>query len=92
MTQDKPNTAIALTYDPSLGGAPRVSAKGEGTVAEEILELARAHGVHLHEDGQLASVLARIPLGDDIPEALYVAVAEVLAFAYYLSGRVPDCS
>ena len=92
MKPDKQKTAIALTYDPGLGGAPRVSAKGEGAVAEEILALARAHGIHLHEDGQLASVLAQIPLGDDIPEALYVAVAEVLAFAYYLSGRVPERS
>lgn len=85
----KPKTAIALTYDPDSGGAPRVSAKGRGAVAEEILALARAHGVPLHEDEHLAAALAQIPLGDDIPQALYVAVAEVLAFAYYLSGREP---
>ncbi len=90
MKPDKPKTAIALTYDPDSGGAPRVSAKGQGAVAEEILALARANGVHLHEDKQLAAALAQIPLGDDIPQALYVAVAEVLAFAYYLSGREPE--
>lgn len=85
-----PKTAIALTYDPESGGAPRVSAKGQDAMAEEILALARAHGVHLHEDKQLTAALAQIPLGDDIPQALYVAVAEVLSFAYYLSGREPE--
>lgn len=90
MKPDKPKTAIALTYDPDSGGAPRVSAKGQDAVAEEILALARANGVHLHEDKQLAAALAQIPLGDDVPQALYVAVAEVLAFAYYLSGREPE--
>jgi len=51
--------------------------------------VAREHGVLLHDEPALAAVLARIPLGDEIPEALYRAVAEVIAFAYLVSGRVP---
>ena len=89
MNDDKPGTAVALTYDAGSDHAPRITAKGRGAVAEEILELARAHGVYLREDAQMAAALAQIPLGEDIPEALYVAVAEVLAFAYDLSGRRP---
>ena len=89
---DKPKptpsrTAIALHY--SGRGAPRVTAKGKGVVAEEILALAREHNIPLREDAALTGLLARIDLGDEIPEKLYVAVAEVIAFAYRLSGKMP---
>ncbi|MGB9671418.1 MAG: EscU/YscU/HrcU family type III secretion system export apparatus switch protein [Halothiobacillaceae bacterium] len=85
---DKPQApplAVALHYDG--GGAPRLVAKGGGEVAERILEVAREHGVPLHEDPALARALARLELGEEIPRALYQAVAEVLAFALRLSGR-----
>jgi flagellar biosynthesis protein len=79
--------AIALYYDGKT--TPRVTAKGQGHIAEEILALARAHNVPMYEDAALASLLARIDLGEKIPEKLYVAVAEVIAFAYRLSGKWP---
>ena len=82
-----PRTAIALHY--SGRGAPRVTAKGKGVVAEEILALAREHNIPLREDAALTGLLARIELGDEIPEKLYLAVAEVIAFAYRLSGKQP---
>ncbi len=77
--------AVALHYDGS--GAPRVTAKGQGLVAERILEIARAHDVPLYEDAALAATLARIELNEEIPENLYRAVAQVIAFAYLLSGK-----
>ncbi|SEL14054.1 EscU/YscU/HrcU family type III secretion system export apparatus switch protein [Ectothiorhodospira marina] len=79
--------AIALKYTGK--GAPRLTAKGAGDIARQILDLADEHGVPIHEDAALTSALAQIPLGDEIPENLYVAVAEVLAFVYMLSGRRP---
>jgi flagellar biosynthesis protein len=79
--------AVALHY--SGEGAPRVTAKGQGYIAEEIIERARAHGVPLHEDQALVGLLARIELNEEIPESLYRAVAQVLAFAYALSARTP---
>lgn len=79
--------AVALRYDGT--GAPRVTAKGRAELAERIVAAAREHGIPLQEEPALAAVLAQIPLGDEIPEALYRAVAEVIAFAYLLSGRVP---
>ena len=87
--QPKPPTraAIALFYDGKT--TPRVTAKGQGHIAEEILALARAHNIPMYEDAALASLLARIELGEKIPEKLYVAVAEVIAFAYRLSGKWP---
>jgi len=82
-----PETAVALLYDGK--NAPRVTAKGEGKVAEEIFRLAREHDIPLQNDPQLAAVLSQIPLGDEIPEALYRAIAEVIAFAYLVSGKRP---
>ncbi len=79
--------AVALHYDGE--NAPRITAKGDGEVARRILELAREHDVPLQEAPELAAILAQIPLGDEIPEALYRAIAEVIAFAYLVSGRRP---
>jgi flagellar biosynthesis protein len=59
-------------------------AKGQGELAQRILDEARRCGIPLQEDPHLAALLARIELGDFIPPSLYVAVAEVLAFAYRL--------
>lgn len=86
-TPKPPRSVIALHY--SGQGAPRVTAKGKGVIAEEILALARQYQVPLYEDAALAGLLARIELGDPIPEKLYVAVAQVIAFAYRLNGRRP---
>jgi flagellar biosynthesis protein len=77
--------AVALQYDGS--GAPRVTAKGRGLIAEQILELAEANGIPISEEPELVELLCRLDLGDEIPEALYVAVAEVIAFAYRLRGK-----
>jgi flagellar biosynthesis protein len=83
-----PRKAVALHY--TGRDAPRITATGGGDVAERILEIAREHGVPVHEDPLLTAALAQVPLGDEIPENLYVAVAEVLAFVYFLSGRTPQ--
>ncbi len=85
--QERPDLAIALNYDGE--NAPRLTAKGQDELAKRIVELAREHQVPLHQDPQLAAVLAQIPLGEEIPEALYRAVAEVIAFAYLISGKRP---
>jgi flagellar biosynthesis protein len=78
--------AVALHYDRS--GAPRVVAKGRGSIGEKIIEVARAHGVPIEENEVLAGALSHVELGDEIPAELYKAVAEVLIFVLRLSGRV----
>ena len=80
-----PDIAIALNYDGK--SAPRVTAKGQGQVAEQILKTASEHNIPLQTDPKLAKVLARIPLNDEVPRELYKAVAEVIAFAYILNGK-----
>jgi len=79
--------AVALHYGGR--GAPRVVAKGAGEVAERILEVARRHGVPLESDPGLLDLLARVDLGEEIPRPLFAAVAQVLAFAWSVSGRLP---
>lgn len=80
--------AVALKWEGDT--APRVTAKGEGDLAEKILKIAQEHNVPIQQDNEeLVSLLAQIELGDEIPEILYVAVAQVIAFAYYLSGKRP---
>lgn len=80
--------AVALNYDGD--NAPKVTAKGSNELAEQIIELAKKHNVPLSENKELVTLLSTLELGEEIPEALYLAVAEVIAFAYMLKGKVPD--
>ena len=80
-----PDIAVALHYDGV--NAPKVTAKGTGRLAEKILDLANEHDIPVHSDPALVKVLSKVPLGDEIPRELYVAIAEVIAFAYMLSGK-----
>ena len=82
-----PSGAVALKYDGKR--APTIVAKGSGEIARQILSIADKHGIPLHEDPELLGLLARLELGQEIPEMLYLAVAQVIAFAYYLSGKPP---
>lgn len=88
---DKPpisRKAVALRYDAARDSAPRVIAKGERLVAERIIEIAREHGIHVHEDPDLVAVMSRLDVDTEIPEELYRAVAEVLAFVYRLNNQL----
>ncbi len=89
--------AVALKYTDGAGGAPRVVAKGADEVAAKIRELAKEHKVTLLEAPPLARALHKhTEIGDEIPEALYAAVAEVLAYVFQLraynkgGGNYPD--
>lgn len=85
--KDKNLQAVALRYEGV--GAPKITAKGEGLVAEKIIETARECGVPMYDDPQLAALLSKLELGDEIPETLYLAVARIIAFAYMVAGKTP---
>lgn len=87
MTDNTPRQAIALTYDGT--SAPTLSAKGDDELAEAILAIAREHEVPIYENAELVRLLARLELGDAIPEALYRTIAEIIAFAWHLKGKYP---
>lgn len=72
--------AIALRYDGGAGAVPRVTAKGEGELADTIIKVAREAGVPIEDNPLLAVALSQVELDEDIPPELYTAVAEVISF------------
>ena len=77
--------AVALEYDGH--GAPRVTAKGRGELAERIVETAKEHNVAVEQNAILAQALSAVELDDQIPEELYRATAQVIAFVLSLRGE-----
>ncbi|OLF54906.1 EscU/YscU/HrcU family type III secretion system export apparatus switch protein [Pseudomonas chlororaphis] len=82
-----PRQAIALKYDGQH--APTLTAKGDDALAEAILKIARDYEVPIYENAELVKLLARMELGDSIPEELYRTIAEIIAFAWNLKGKFP---
>jgi flagellar biosynthesis protein len=85
--QTEHSLAVALQYDGDT--APKVTAKGANEIAEQIIALARQHNIPMTENKELVTLLSTLELGEEIPELLYLAVAEVIAFAYMMKGKVP---
>jgi flagellar biosynthetic protein FlhB len=80
--------AVAIQYDPDSMAAPIVVAKGAGVLAQRIRRLALEHGIPIVEKKPLAQSLYRdVDIGRPIPDQLYAAVAEVLAYVYRLQGK-----
>lgn len=80
--------AVALQYGEFK--VPRVVAKGEGEVARAIIEAAISQGTVITENPALAALLTEVELNTEIPEELYVAVAVVLSWVYWMRGDVPE--
>jgi flagellar biosynthesis protein len=78
--------AAALSYERGAK-APRVLASGVGLIAERIVAAAHEAGVPVREDSALVEALALLDLGEEIPQPLFVAVAEALAWAYRVDAR-----
>lgn len=85
---DKLKTATALQYDGKQ--APTITAKGHGELADDIIAVAREHGVLIHQDEQLSQLLSQLQLGEQIPSQLYIVIAELIAFSYVLQGKFPE--
>jgi len=89
-TRKSPDKAIAILYNENDAAAPRVVASGKGVIAEKIIATAREAGIHIQEDANLVELLAKVPLGEQIPVELYQTVAEVLAFVYRMNEKFKD--
>jgi flagellar biosynthesis protein len=83
--QPRRRQASALSYQPG-DVSPRITASGSGLLADKIISAAREAGVPVREDPALAQALAALDLGANVPEALWRAVAEALAWAYKLDA------
>jgi flagellar biosynthesis protein len=80
-------TAAALQYDPLKSEPPQVLATGRGVTAEQIVAVAKEHGIPLYQDAGLVEALSRLDVTDYIPRELYAVVAEVLAYVYRVDAE-----
>ena len=77
--------AVALRYKRGKDGAPKMTAKGRGVVANKILAVARENNIPIKQDKALLDALYRLEINEEIPEELYRVIAEVLAFIYRMN-------
>jgi flagellar biosynthesis protein len=78
-------TAVSLRYDSLKSTAPKVTAKGKGLIAENIISLAHEHNIPVQQDPDLVEVLSQVDVDQEIPPAVYQVVAELLAFVYQMN-------
>ncbi|MEW6482666.1 MAG: EscU/YscU/HrcU family type III secretion system export apparatus switch protein [bacterium] len=78
--------AVCLRYE-KKEGAPVVVAKGQGYIAEKIIEKAMKNNIPIYTNPNLASILMRVEMGEEIPEILYEACAKALAFVLKLEEK-----
>lgn len=83
----KNKIAVALKYEMGVDPAPRLAAKGRGYIAEQIIALAREHGIEVREDADLATLLEKLDIDAPIPMEAYVAVAEILSYIYRTNAK-----
>lgn len=79
------NQAAAVSYDPEKGGIPVVTARGSGEMAKELIRLALEHNIPIKYDPDLVQVLSKLDAGERIPEDVFLVVAELLAFVYWVN-------
>lgn len=82
--------AVGLTYDEDSRKAPVVAVKGEGALADAIVEMANELGIYIHKDEQLMHELKCLKEGQEIPRELFEVIAQILAFSYILQGKTPQ--
>ena len=82
--------AVALKYEPQRHEAPIVTAKGQGLVAEKIIEVAKKKHIPIKDDPDLVQILSQLELGDQIPSSVYQVVAEIFVFIYHLNNKYQE--
>jgi len=93
MIKNKPyqnKSAVSLQYNKVINTAPKVTAKGQGWVAEKIIKMAQERNIPIREDKDLLNLLSEIDVGKEVPESLYKVVAELLAWVYQLNKNYLD--
>lgn len=85
---DKDKIAVALKYDRDKNSAPHLSAKGQGYIAEQIIEIAKKHDIEIKEDTDLVMVLSKLDIDAPIPLEAYAAVAEILSYVYKANDKM----
>ncbi len=88
-TYEKASAAVAISYDENRD-SPFVSALGYESRADAIVDMARELGLYVHKDPVLFNQLKNLKEGEEIPKELYVIIATILSFSYYLQGKTPQ--
>ncbi len=77
--------AVALKYDKESSSAPKVTAKGEGYTAENIIKIAKLHDIPIKKDEDLVEMLSKLEVDKEVPAEMYKAIAEVFSYVYRLT-------
>ena len=80
--EDEPRIAVALKYERNKSEAPRIVATGKDLIADQIIALAKSHGIEIRRDHDLAQVLSKLDIDSLIPFEAYASVAEILSYIY----------
>ncbi len=79
--------ATALKYKANQNTAPIITAQGTGSIAKNIIQIAKENDIPIRQDEDLVNILSQIELNQEIPEELYKAVAEIFSFIYGVSNE-----
>lgn len=82
--------AVGISYDEDSNKSPVISSKGEGAMADAIIDMANELGLYVHKDEQLLNQLKCLKEGEEIPRELFEVIAQILAFSYLLQGKTPS--
>ncbi len=82
--------AVALGYDMEKQNAPKVLAKGQGHVAEKIIQIAIDQGIEIRRDADLVQILKAVDIDSEIPVEAFSAVAEIISYIYRENGKLKD--
>ena len=82
-----PDYAIALGYELSKHNAPVVLAKGEGQIAQKIIQIALDEGIEIHKDADLVQILKAVDIDEEIPLEAFAAVAEIISYIYRQNNK-----
>lgn len=76
---------VALKYDAKVNSAPKVTAKGEGFIAQNIIKIAKLHDIPIQKDEDLVEILSKLDIDREVPAEMYKAIAEVFSFIYNIT-------
>ena len=85
--QEKIKKAVALNYEMGKDNAPKVTAKGKGETAKNIIKIAKENNIPIEKDEDLVELLSQIDIDKEIPSSMYKAVAEIFSFIYGISNK-----
>ena len=80
--------AVALGYDQAKDNAPKVLAKGQGEIADKIIEIAQANNIEIRSDADLLQILKAVDINQEIPLEAFAAVAEIISYIYQQNGKM----